>query len=143
MRQAWRRMSTREQRLLQVLGAFLLMVVAYALIWQPTRQRLESAERQYQQQVALAAQLQRSAPRRQSTRDSHPSLSLHISQNATAAGMEIQQMESDDDQLRLTLSGTPQALLQWLDGVERDGVALHELTLEKRDAALEARMVLR
>jgi general secretion pathway protein M len=33
--------------------------------------------------------------------------------------------------------------MQWLDGIERDGVALQSLTLEKRDDALEARLVLR
>ena len=56
MIQIWRRISVREQRLLQLSGAFLLAVVAFSLIWQPTRQRLETVERQYQQQAGLAAQ---------------------------------------------------------------------------------------
>ncbi|MNL84963.1 hypothetical protein D3C87_2131060 [compost metagenome] len=52
-------------------------------------------------------------------------------------------MDSDDDVLRLTLSGNAQALMQWLDNLERDGVALQSLTLEARDTELEARAVFR
>jgi general secretion pathway protein M len=143
MKQAWRRISVREQRLLQVLGAFLLAVVAFSLIWQPTRQRLETVERQYQQQAGLAAQLQRALPRSHFPVDTDQPLSLRISESAAASGLEIRQMESDGDLLRLTLNGNAQPLMQWLDGMEREGVALQTLTLEKRDDALEARLVLR
>jgi len=143
MRQAWRRISTREQRLLQVSGAFLLAVVAFSLIWQPTRQRLETVEREYQQQTGLAAQLQRALPRSHVSVDSDKPLSLRISESAAAAGLEIRQMESDSYLLRVTLNGNAQPLMQWLDGIERSGVALQSLSLEKRDEALEARMVLR
>ena len=143
MKQVWRRISAREQRLLQVLGAFLLAVVAFSLIWQPTRQRLETVERQYQQQAGLAAQLQRALPRSHVPVDSEKPLSLRISESAAAAGLEIRQMESDSDLLRVTLNGNAQPLMQWLDGIERGGVALQSLTLEKRDDALEARLVLR
>lgn len=143
MKQAWRRISVREQRLLQVSGAFLLAVVAFSLIWQPTRQRLETVERQYQQQAVLAAQLQRALPRSHVPVDTDQPLSLRISESATAAGLEIRQMESENDLLRVTLNGNAQPLMQWLDGIERDGVALQTLTLEKRDDALEARVVLK
>ena len=52
-------------------------------------------------------------------------------------------MDSDNDLLRLTVRGDAMTLLPWLDRIERDGIALQSLTLEKRDAVLEARMVLR
>ncbi|MBD9610862.1 MULTISPECIES: type II secretion system protein GspM [unclassified Pseudomonas] len=143
MKAAWQRLSLREQRLLLAMGAFLLAVVAFSLIWQPTRQRLETMERQHQQQLAVSAQLQRAQPRSTPPVVSHQSLSLRVSESATAAGLEIHQMDTDNDVLRLTLSGDAQALLQWLDRTERDGVALQSLTLEKRDAVLEARVVLR
>jgi general secretion pathway protein M len=143
MKQIWRRTSTREQQLLLVLGVFLLTVVAFSLIWQPTRQRLEDVERQYQQQMALVAQLQRAQPRSHVAVDTDQPLSLRVSESATAAGLEIRQMETDSDLMRLTLNGDSQTLLQWLDGMERSGVALQSLTLEKRDDALEARLVLK
>ena len=143
MKAAWQRLSLREQRLLLAMGVFLLAVVAFSLIWQPTRQRLETMERQHQQQLAVSAQLQRVQPRSTPPVVPHQSLSLRVSESATAAGLEIHQMDTDNDVLRLTLSGDAQALLQLLDRTERDGVALQSLTLEKRDAVLEARVVLR
>jgi general secretion pathway protein M len=143
MKQAWQRISVREQRLLQALGAFLLIVAAFSLIWQPTRQRLETVERQHQQQLALVAQLQLAQPRSNAPADSGQPLSLRISDSATAAGIDIHQMETDSDSVRLTLSGNAQTVMQWLDGVEREGVGLQSLTLEKRDAVLEARVVFR
>ncbi|PYY68509.1 type II secretory protein PulM [Pseudomonas jessenii] len=143
MKQMWLGVSPREQRLLRVLGVFLLTVVAFSLIWQPTRQRLETVERQYQQQMALAAQLQQALPHSHAPVDSAQPLSLRISESAAAVGLEIRQMESETDLLRVTLSGNAQPLMQWLDGIERDGVALQSLTLEKRDDALEARLVLK
>ena len=143
MSEAWQRLSIRERRLLWVMGIFILAVVAFSLIWQPTRQRLEAAERQYQQQLSLAAQLQRAQPGSSIPAETHQPLSLRISESVTAAGLELQQMDADNDLLRVTLSGDAKALLQWLDRAERDGVVLQSLTLEKRDAILEARVVLK
>jgi len=143
MKQAWQRISVREQRLLQALGAFLLLVVAISLVWQPTRQRLETVERQHQHQLALVAQLQHAQPRSDLPDNSSQPLSLRISDSAAAAGLDIHQMETDIESVRLTLSGNANAVMQWLDGVEREGVALQSLTLEKRDALLEARVVFR
>jgi general secretion pathway protein M len=143
MKQAWQRLSIREQRLLRVLSFFLLSVVAFSLIWQPTRQRLETVERQYQQQLALTAQLQQAQPGSNTSALADQPLSLRTSESATAAALELHQMDSDNDLLRLTVSGDAKALLQWLDRTERDGVVLQSLTMEKRDTVLEARVVLR
>lgn len=143
MKAAWQRLSLREQRLLLGVSAFLLIVVIFSLVWQPSRQRLAAAERQHQQQLALAAQLQRAQPRSVAAGGTDRPLSLHVSESAAAAGFELHQMETDNDVLRLTLSGEAKALLTWLDRVERDGASVQSLTLEKREAMLEARVVLK
>ncbi|VVN38218.1 hypothetical protein PS662_05296 [Pseudomonas fluorescens] len=139
----WQRLSIRERRLLLGMGALVLAVVAFSLIWQPTRQRLETVERRYQQQLSLVAELQRAQPRSAVLIATDQPLSLRLSESAAAAGLELHQMEADNDLLRLTISGDARRLLQWLDNAERDGAAMHSLTLEKRDAVLEARVVLR
>jgi general secretion pathway protein M len=139
----FQRLSLREQRLLLALGIFVLSVMAFALIWQPTQQRLATAERQYQQQLALAAQLQQARPRSHIPQPLDQLLSLLISESVVSAGLELHQMDSDTDLLRLNVSGDAMALLPWLDRIEREGIALQSLTLEKRDAVLEARVVLR
>jgi general secretion pathway protein M len=141
MNAAWQRLSIRERRLLLAMGAVVLGVAAFSLIAQPVRQRLSVVERQYQQQVTLADQLQQAQPQHSVARVSDQPLSLHISDSATAAGLELQQMDTDSDLLRLTVSGDVTRLLQWLDHAERNGAALQSLTLEKRDTLLEARVV--
>ena len=142
MKATWQGMPRREQRLLQVLGIFLLVVLAFSLIWQPTRQRLANAELQYRQQQQLSVQLQQAQPQGQLPAITQP-LSLHVSESTTVAGLDIAQMEADDEGLRLTVSGDANTLLQWLDRLEREGVALQSLNLERRDAVLEARVVLK
>lgn len=143
MRQRWRRLSAREQRLLSSLSVFVLGVAAFSLIWRPTQQRLATAEREYLQQRALAMQLQQAQPHSGASEPTDQPLSLRISESAATANLELHQMDSDNELLRLTLSGDAKALLSWLDRMERDGVTLQSLTLQKRDTVLEARMVLR
>jgi general secretion pathway protein M len=120
----------------------LLVVVAYTSIWQPTRQRLEVAERQYRQQAELHARILRAEPTRDPTAATRP-LSVRVNDSATAAGLDIAEMEVDGDSLRLAVSGDANRLLQWLDRQEREGAALQSLTLEARGSVLEARVVLR
>lgn len=140
--QAWGRVSRREQQLLLGLAGLLLVVVAYTSIWQPTRQRLEVAERQYRQQAELHARIQRVDPPRDLTTATRP-LSVRVNDSASAAGLDIAEMEVDGDSLRLVVSGDANSLLHWLDQREQEGAALQSLTLEARDRVLEARVVLR
>ncbi|MNI28590.1 Type II secretion system protein M [compost metagenome] len=144
MKAAWHRLAIREQRLLMLMGAFVLVVAAFSLIWQPNRERLDAAERQLQRQRMLASQLQRAQPRSEaSSLVPDQPLSLRISESATAAGLELHQMDADNDLLRLTVSGDGKTLVQWLDRAEREGATLQSLTLEKRDTLLQARVVLK
>ncbi|QKS83339.1 type II secretion system protein GspM [Pseudomonas bijieensis] len=140
--QAWGRVSRREQQLLLGLAGLLLVVVAYTSIWQPTRQRLEVAERQYRQQAELHARIQRADPPQDLTTATRP-LSVRVNDSASAAGLDIAEMEVDGDSLRLVVSGDANSLLHWLDQREQEGAALQSLTLEARDRVLEARVVLR
>ncbi|WP_433738311.1 type II secretion system protein GspM [Pseudomonas putida] len=141
--QRWQRLAIREQRLLLILSVFILGVVAFSLIWQPTQQRLATAERQYQQQLAVAAQLLQARPGNSASEPTDRALSLRISESVGISGLEMHQMDTDNDLLRLTLSGDAKALLSWLDRMEREGVTLQLLTLERRDAALHAQITLK
>ncbi|NUT85770.1 type II secretion system protein M [Pseudomonas corrugata] len=142
LKQAWASMSGREQWLLLGLAGVVLVGVGYASIWQPTRQRLEIAERQYRQQAQLNARIQRAEPDRDTSTALRP-LSVRVNDSATAAGLEIAEMEIEGESLRLTVTGDANPLLHWLDRHERDGAAVRSLALEARDGMLEARVVLR
>lgn len=142
LKQAWGNLSRREQGLLLGLAGLLSVALAYTAIWQPTRQRLEVAERQHRQQAELNARIQRAEPSRHRTAATRP-LSVRVNASATAAGLDMAEMEADGDSLRLAVSGDASALLQWLDQQEREGAVLRSLTLEVEEGVLSARMVLR
>lgn len=142
LKQAWGRTSRREQGLLLGLAGLVLVALAYTSIWQPTRQRLEVAERQHRQQAELMARIQRAEPTRDATAAARP-LSVRVNEGATAAGLEIAEMEVDGESLRLVVSGEANSLLRWLDQQERDGSMLQSLTLEVENGVLGARVVLR
>ena len=115
------------------------MFLLFTSIWQPTRHRLVLAERQYWQQAELAARIQRLEP---TGATATSSLSVRINDSATAAGLELAELEIDGDSLRLAVSGDANRLLDWLDRHERDGATLQVLSLEVRNGILVARMVL-
>lgn len=137
---AWKALAPRERLLLSALTYFLIGVSLFHVLWQPSQQRLARAEQQYQRQVVLAQQLNDVQPGSALQAPSPPQAST-ISQSAEAAGLSLQQIEVESDQLRLTISGDAQVLLKWLAQLERDAGAFQTLTLEKRDSHLEARLV--
>ena len=142
LKQTWGSLSRREQGLLLGLAGLLSVALVYSAIWQPTRQRLEIAERQHRQQVELSARIQRAEPARDTTAATRP-LSVRVNESATAAGLDMAEMEADGDSLRLAVSGDASALLHWLDQQEREGAVLRSLTLEVENGVLGARVVLR
>lgn len=142
LKQTWGSLSHREQGLLLGLAGLLSVALAYTAIWQPTRQRLEVAERQHRQQAELNTRIQRAEPARDTTAAGRP-LSVRVNESATAAGLDMAEMEVDGDSLRLAVSGDASALLHWLDQQEREGAVLRSLTLEVEKGVLGARVVLR
>ena len=140
-RHAWKVLSSRERWLLKGMALSLLGGLFYLLLWQPAQQRLADAERHYQQQLALARRVQLAQPQPAALLTTQP-VPARLSERAAAAGLDLQQMDVDSDQVRLTISGEAQALLNWLAELEREGTSLQALSLEKRDQQLEARLVL-
>jgi general secretion pathway protein M len=137
----WQAIPARDRFLLKGLAVFLSTALAYQLLWQPAHQRLTNAERHYQQQLTLARQVQSAQPQQAQTMTAQ-SLSSRVSASAAAAGLDLQQIEAEGEQLRLTISGEAQTLLMWLANLEREAGTLQMLTLEKRGSLLEARLVL-
>lgn len=140
--QRWQGLGLRERRMLVGLGIFLLVVSLFSGVWQPVQQRLEKAERLYQQRLLLAVEVQRAQPASLRSTPSQP-LSSRLSETVTAAGLELQQLDQDGQSLRVTLSGNALALLQWLDQTEQSGAVLQSLSLEKRDQHLGAQVAWR
>ncbi|QXI28972.1 type II secretion system protein GspM [Pseudomonas vanderleydeniana] len=140
LNERWQRLAQRERQWLLGLGAFLLAVLLFMGFWQPAQQRLDKAERLYQQRLALLIEVQQARPAAARAESAQP-LSTHLGETARAAGLELQQLDQDGQSLRLTLSGEALALLGWLDRIEQGGGRLQSLSLEPRGQQLEARVV--
>lgn len=138
---AWRRMAARDRHALGALALVLAAALALLGLWQPAQQRLAAAERLYQQRLGLAAEINRAHPAAQAN-DPRP-LSVSLSERALADGLDLQQLEVQDDLLRLTVNGDARALLAWLHRTEQDGATLQSLILDARGERLEAQLVLR
>jgi len=134
----WQHFGRRDQLMLIVLAMFLLSVGLISGVWQPTKQRLERAERSYQQRLSLVSEMRRAKPTRRSG-VSQPWAS-RISDSATAAGLELLEMNRDSASLRVVVSGDADALLSWLIQGEREGVHMQSLTLDRRENQLHARV---
>ncbi len=138
---AWKNLSLRERYLIKGMAVLMLGGLSYALLWQPAQQQRVVAERHYQQQLALAQRMQ-SAQAHGAVQAVAQPLPTLLSERAAAAGLDVQHMEVDGEQVRLTVSAHAQAVLGWLADLEREGVSFQALTLEKRDQQLEARIVI-
>jgi general secretion pathway protein M len=139
--EAWKTLTPRDRFLVKGLALFLLGGLVFQALWQPARQRVASAERYHQQQLVVMRQLQNAQPQRAVQATSQP-LASRISESAAAAGLDLQQIEVESEQLRLTVNGDAHPLLRWLEDLEREAGSFQMLTLEKREGRLEARLVL-
>lgn len=128
----------RDRRMLIVLAMFLLSAGLISGVWQPTQQRLERAERSYQQRLSLASEMRRAKPTRRSS-VGQPWVN-RISDSATAAGLELLELNRDSVSLRVVVSGDAGALLSWLIQGEREGAHMQTLTLDRQENQLHARV---
>ena len=139
MAERWRQLGGRERAMLALLGVFLIVATLIKGVWQPTQQRLERAERTYQQHLTLASDMQKARPTRQSQL-TQP-WSSHLSGSVAAAGLELLQLDKDPRSLRVAISGNGRALLDWLIQTERDGARMQSMVLERQDDQLRASVV--
>ncbi|MBH9398043.1 type II secretion system protein M [Pseudomonas aeruginosa] len=139
----WLRLPTRERRALLGLAAFLGLSLAWVLLWQPQRQALLDAERHYQDELRLHADLQRlpgdtgGGPRIDAT--ALPGL---LARSSAQARLNVERMDSEGSgRMNLALEGQLADLLGWFESLGRSGVEVTRLDLEvSPDALARARL---
>lgn len=140
-RDGWQQLPRRDRQLCLVLGVFLIVVFSLYGLWQPSQQRLATAQALYLKNLAQAAEVQRARPT-QAVRVFEQPLSTRLSESAAASGLNVQQFEMDAEVLRVTLNGDALAVLSWLARIEQEGAHFETLSLEKRDQILEAQLLI-
>ncbi|MEA8484454.1 type II secretion system protein GspM [Pseudomonas aeruginosa] len=139
----WLRLPIRERRALLGLAAFLGLSLAWVLLWQPQRQALLDAERHYQDELRLHADLQRlpgdtgGGPRIDAT--ALPGL---LARSSAQARLNVARMDSEGSgRMNLALEGQLADLLGWFESLGRSGVEVTSLDLEvSPDALARARL---
>lgn len=137
--QRWQQLPARDRLALTVLGAFFALLLFYAFIWLPLDRRLDAASSRYRQEREFLAYLQAQAPAlHRSTKDEHPSLSPEqlqgeITSTAQQRGLVLERLDSEgNDRLLISLAHAPfENMIQWLKELEKKGVALLEVNLER------------
>jgi general secretion pathway protein M len=133
----WQRLQPRERLSLTLLGAFLLVVLLYVLLWQPAQQRARDAQASFQRERELYAYLEQNTElARQMSRSNPVSLAPEqlqglVTQTAQQSGMVIESFDfGNDGSLQLTLPGASYAaLLRWFDELQAAGASLAEVSI--------------
>lgn len=135
----WQRLQPRERLSLTLLGAFLLVVLLYALLWQPAQQRARDAQAYFQQERELHAYMEQNTElARQMSRTSPVSLAPEqlqglVTQSAQQNGLTIESFDfGNDGSLQVTLpSAAYGTLLRWFDELQAAGATLAEVSISQ------------
>jgi len=150
--QRWRALAPREQFSLGGLGAFLLLVLLYLTLWQPTQERLAAARNAFEKQRELNAYLHSQAPAARNLA-STPQQAIDperlqgmVTASAAIQGLTIERLDnSGDGAVQLNLQPAPFAqLLRWFTVLQEQGVQIAEAGLDRaEDNKVAARLSLR
>ncbi|MCQ4312241.1 type II secretion system protein M [Pseudomonas stutzeri] len=148
----WQRLQPRERLSLTLLGAFLLVVLFYVLLWQPAQQRVRDTQMYFQQQRELYAYLEQNTElARQMSRSNPVSLAPEqlqglVTQSAQQSGLTIESFDNGNDgSLQVTLPSASYAtLLRWFDELQAAGASLAEVSISQvGDGLVDARVSFR
>ncbi len=142
--QRWRKLPTRDRHALLVLGIFLLAVVFYLGIWQPTQRAQIQAREAYQQQRDLYAHLEQNsetarqlAHRPRSTVAAEQLQGL-VTASAQQKGLQVESFaNAGESNLTISLPNTPATtLLIWIAELQEQSIQLEQASLQRLDNGL-------
>jgi len=148
----WQRLQPRERLSLSLLGAFLLVVLFYLLLWQPAQQRAHDARIAYEQARELHGYLEQNTElARQMSRSQPVSLAPEqlqglVTDSAQQNGLSIESFDNGNDgSLQVTLPGASYAtLLRWFDALQAAGASLGEVSISQvGEGVVDARVSVR
>lgn len=156
LRQHWDQMQPRERRIVAAGGIMTILLLLYALVWDPLSSRLAQMEQNVAAQRATLTWMQQAAVEARSLRGSQGTVSdgrslLALSDESAKAhklGAAVKRVQPDGQRtVRIWLEDAAFAdLLRWLDTLAgRHGVRISGLTVERMPAAparVNARVVL-
>ena len=143
----FRNLSERERLALSLLALLLGLVLTWTLLWQPQRAALQDAERQYRDELQLAADLQRmpaTSGGQHGTTINSGDLPGLLARTSAEANLNLERLDNQQQgRVNLSLSGSLADLLTWLQQLGEQGVEVISANLEVNPMAhVRARLVL-
>ena len=131
----WRLRSTREQRLLLVMGALLAITLIWFAIVRPLADALTDARARHTRAITAEAEARGQADaiaalaRQRPARLTLP-VRLFVPQAATAAGFTVERADAiEPDGVSIVIgSAKPAAFFTWLSGMQRRGLIVETLS---------------
>lgn len=147
MNMPFRNLSERERLALSLLALLLGLVLTWTLLWQPQRAALQDAERQYRDELQLAADLQRmpaTSGGQHGTTINSGDLPGLLARTSAEANLNLERLDNEQQgRVNLGLSGSLDDLLAWLQQLGEQGVEVISANLEVNPMAhVRARLVL-
>ena len=138
--QRWQHLPGRERMALLVLSGFLALVLMYVMVWQPVVQRVERARSYYQNQQVLYTYIQENAAKARQLGVAKTVLAPEqlqglVTSSAQQRGLILERMDNDGSSgLLISLAKAPfEPMLLWLSELQRQGVQLSEVNLDRAD----------
>ena len=143
----FRNLSERERLALSLLALLLGLVLTWTLLWQPQHAALQNAERQYRDELQLAADLQRmpaTSGGQHGTTINSGDLPGLLARTSAEANLNLERLDNEQQgRVNLGLSGSLDDLLAWLQQLGEQGVEVISANLEVNPMAhVRARLVL-
>ena len=147
MNMPFRNLSERERLALSLLALLLGLVLTWTLLWQPQRAALQDVERQYRDELQLAADLQRmpaTSGGQHGTTINSGDLPGLLARTSAEANLNLERLDNEQQgRVNLGLSGSLDDLLAWLQQLGEQGVEVISANLEVNPMAhVRARLVL-
>jgi general secretion pathway protein M len=140
--QTFHQLSEREQRLVMISAAVVVVGIFYWLIWSPLNQSLETDRKAVTAQQELLVWVQKNANRAAQLRGSagksavfSGSLPQIVNQTAARLKIAISRMQPQGEELQVWVDQAPfNDVLSWLQALEKVGVVIKDIDIADADS---------
>lgn len=131
----WSLRSSREQALLIGLAAVTVLALLFTLIWGPLLAVRRDALQDIRTYRALAAQVRVAGPALAGRAAGAASSTAGVAASAAGFGLVIRRLEPQGSRTRVVVEDAQfDRMLRWIERLERDGVRVEAVRLERRPA---------
>jgi len=148
MKAWWQQLNTREQRLVSVMSALVMIFILYSAVWQPLNANLLSVTKKLDRQQALLTWVTDNTAHYQKAKgntkvsNSRGSLSGIVNKSANSYKLTITRMQPQGDDLQVWIDSVPfTKLLFWLEHLaNNEGLQVQGIDLTHAERTGEVRV---